>query len=109
METVTIPALRRAIEARDGKTLVGFYADDAVLQIDEQNIQSGELFRGWLQTSHGAAIEAECPGKSAIWNWVHRFQILGLAKPPVFGAENGLQLHAGVLHQFRCVTQTRID
>jgi hypothetical protein len=33
METLSIPALRRAIEDRDGETLAGFYADDAVLQI----------------------------------------------------------------------------
>jgi ketosteroid isomerase-like protein len=37
METITIPALRRAIEGRDGKTLIGFYADDAVLQIIDQD------------------------------------------------------------------------
>ncbi len=37
METITIPALRRAIEGRDGKTLAGFYADDAVMQIIDQN------------------------------------------------------------------------
>jgi hypothetical protein len=38
METLTIPALRRAIETRDGQTLAGFYADDATLQIiDQQN------------------------------------------------------------------------
>ena len=37
METITISALRRAIEGRDGKTLAGFYADDAVMQIIDQN------------------------------------------------------------------------
>ncbi len=38
MATLTIPALRRAIEGRDAATLAGFYADDAVLQIvDQQN------------------------------------------------------------------------
>ena len=36
METLTIPALRRAIETRDGQTLAGFYADDAVLRIVDQ-------------------------------------------------------------------------
>jgi hypothetical protein len=33
MDQLSIPALRRAIEARDGKTLAGFYRDDAVMQI----------------------------------------------------------------------------
>ncbi|HYZ62860.1 MAG TPA: nuclear transport factor 2 family protein [Acetobacteraceae bacterium] len=33
METLSIPALRRAVEGRDGKTLAGFYAPEAVLQI----------------------------------------------------------------------------
>jgi ketosteroid isomerase-like protein len=37
MESITIPALRRAIEGRDSKTLAGFYADDAVMQIIDQN------------------------------------------------------------------------
>jgi hypothetical protein len=38
METLTVPALRRAIETRDGQTLAGFYADDATLRIiDQQN------------------------------------------------------------------------
>ena len=38
MEAITVPTLRRAIEGRDGKTLAGFYADDAVLRIiDQQN------------------------------------------------------------------------
>ena len=37
MEKLSIPALRRAIESRDGKTLAGFYADDAVLQIIDQD------------------------------------------------------------------------
>ena len=37
METITVPALRRAIEGRDGKALAGFYADDAVLQIIDQD------------------------------------------------------------------------
>jgi SnoaL-like domain len=38
METLSIPALRRAIEGRDSKTLAGFYAPDARLQIiDEAN------------------------------------------------------------------------
>jgi ketosteroid isomerase-like protein len=36
METLTIPTLRRAIESRDGKTLAGFYADEAVLRIIDQ-------------------------------------------------------------------------
>lgn len=36
-QTVTIPALRQAIESRDGKTLAGFYADDALLRIIDQN------------------------------------------------------------------------
>jgi hypothetical protein len=38
MTALTIPALRQAIEGRDAATLAGFYADDAVLQIiDQQN------------------------------------------------------------------------
>lgn len=36
MPTITVPALRQAIEGRDGKTLAGFYADDAVMQIIDQ-------------------------------------------------------------------------
>ena len=37
MEMFTVPALRRAIESRDGDTLAGFYRDDAVLRIIDQN------------------------------------------------------------------------
>ena len=33
MEALTIPALRQAIETRDGKTLAGFYNEDAVMRI----------------------------------------------------------------------------
>jgi hypothetical protein len=33
METLSIPALKRAVEGRDGQTLAGFYAKDAVLRI----------------------------------------------------------------------------
>jgi ketosteroid isomerase-like protein len=36
-EALTISSLRRAIEGRDGATLAGFYADDAVLQIIDQD------------------------------------------------------------------------
>ena len=36
MDTLTIPLLRQAIETRDGKTLAGFYADDATLRIIDQ-------------------------------------------------------------------------
>jgi hypothetical protein len=36
METLSIPTLRRAIENRDGGTLAGYYADDAVLRIIDQ-------------------------------------------------------------------------
>jgi ketosteroid isomerase-like protein len=36
VETITIPTLRQAIESRDGKTLAGFYADDATLRIIDQ-------------------------------------------------------------------------
>jgi ketosteroid isomerase-like protein len=36
VETLTIPTLRQAIESRDGKTLAGFYADDATLRIIDQ-------------------------------------------------------------------------
>jgi len=38
MIEITVPTLRKAIEGRDGKTLAGFYADDAVMRIiDQQN------------------------------------------------------------------------
>ena len=37
METLTLPALRRAIETRDGQTLAGFYAENAVLRIVDQD------------------------------------------------------------------------
>lgn len=36
MEELSIPALRRAIESRDGRTLAGFYADNATLRIIDQ-------------------------------------------------------------------------
>ena len=36
MDMLTIPVLRRAIESRDGETLSGFYANDAVLRIVDQ-------------------------------------------------------------------------
>lgn len=37
MDALTIAALRRAIETRDGSTLAGFYAADAVLKIIDQS------------------------------------------------------------------------
>ncbi len=37
MNTLTIQALRRAIESRDGPTLAGFYTDDALLRIVDQD------------------------------------------------------------------------
>jgi ketosteroid isomerase-like protein len=37
MAILTIPALRHAIENRDGEVLAGFYADDAVLRIIDQD------------------------------------------------------------------------
>jgi SnoaL-like domain len=37
MTSLTIPALRQAIETRDGQTLAGFYTDDAVLQVIDQD------------------------------------------------------------------------
>ena len=37
MDALTVPALRRAIESRDGVTLAGFYTDDAVLLIIDVN------------------------------------------------------------------------
>ncbi len=37
MDTLTVPALRRAIESRDGQTLAGFYTDDALLRIVDQD------------------------------------------------------------------------
>jgi hypothetical protein len=36
-ETMSISALRRAIECRDGETLAGFYAPDALLRIVDQD------------------------------------------------------------------------
>ena len=33
MEPLSLPALRRAIESRDGKTMASFYGKDALLQI----------------------------------------------------------------------------
>jgi len=33
MTSLSVPALREAVEGRDGKTLASFYANDAVLQI----------------------------------------------------------------------------
>ena len=36
METINLKSLSRAIETRDGATLGGFYADDAVLLIIDQ-------------------------------------------------------------------------
>lgn len=44
MKSVTIADLKRAIEGRDAKTLVGFYADDAVVRIiDRDNPPSRPL------------------------------------------------------------------
>lgn len=37
MDAVTIPALRQAIESRDGATLATFYTDDASLKVIDQN------------------------------------------------------------------------
>jgi len=37
MEALTIPALRRAIETRDGQTLASFYTDDATLRVIDQD------------------------------------------------------------------------
>ncbi len=38
MDALTVPMLRQAIEGRDGNALAGFYADDAVLRvIDQEN------------------------------------------------------------------------
>jgi ketosteroid isomerase-like protein len=36
MEALTISALQQAIEGRDAKALAGFYADDATMQIIDQ-------------------------------------------------------------------------
>jgi hypothetical protein len=41
MAELTIPALRRAIESRDGESLAGFYRDDAVLRIIDQHNPPG--------------------------------------------------------------------
>ncbi len=37
MDALTIPALRRAIESRDGPALASFYTNDAVLRIIDQD------------------------------------------------------------------------
>lgn len=42
MNMITIPALRRAIETRDGATLSGFYAEDAELRIIDQAHPPGD-------------------------------------------------------------------
>ncbi len=39
---ITLPTLRQAIESRDGTTLAGFYADDAVLRVIDQNNPPGK-------------------------------------------------------------------
>lgn len=39
---VTLPALRQAIESRDGATLAGFYADDAAVRVIDQNNPPGK-------------------------------------------------------------------
>ena len=41
METLNIATLRRAIESRDGASLAGFYRDDAVMHIIDQNNPPG--------------------------------------------------------------------
>ena len=41
MHTLSIPALRQAIETRDGATLTGFYAEDATLRIIDQHNPPG--------------------------------------------------------------------
>ena len=41
MEALTIPSLRQAIESRDGTTLAGFYLDDAVLRVIDQDNPPG--------------------------------------------------------------------
>jgi ketosteroid isomerase-like protein len=35
--SVTAPAIKRAIEGRDGRMLAGFYADDAVVRVIDRN------------------------------------------------------------------------
>ncbi len=42
MEALTISSLRKAIEGRDGATLAGFYAEDAVLRIIDQSNPPGQ-------------------------------------------------------------------
>ncbi len=37
MTTLSVPALKRAIEGRDAKGLAGFYADDAVVRIIDRD------------------------------------------------------------------------
>jgi hypothetical protein len=41
METLNIASIRRAIESRDGASLAGFYRDDAVMHIIDQNNPPG--------------------------------------------------------------------
>ena len=54
MDAVTLPALRHAIESRDGTALAGFYDDEATLQIiDALNPPSHPK-----QVRGGAAISA---------------------------------------------------
>jgi hypothetical protein len=37
MQELSVPALRRAVEGRDGRTMAGFYAADAVMKIIDVN------------------------------------------------------------------------
>ena len=54
MNTLTIPTLRQAIESRDGHALAGFYTDDAVLRIVDQDHPPGRP----LEIEGRAAITA---------------------------------------------------
>jgi len=67
METLTLSSLRRAIEGREGATLSGFYADDAVLQIVDQDhppsqpleIKGHDAIAGYFADVCGRAITHE--------------------------------------------------
>jgi hypothetical protein len=60
MQTTTVPALRRAIEGRDGKTLAGFYADDAVLRIIDQDNPPSRPFEIRGQEAIAAYFDDVC-------------------------------------------------
>ena len=64
MEAISIAALRRAIEGRDGAAMAGFYAPDAVLRIIDQmnppsqprEIRGAEQIRAYYDDVCGRAM-----------------------------------------------------